>query len=180
MKLAAILILVFSNSALAKARYAPKPEMIEKSCAIAIIEVKDVKKAKTQGEHWAYFELANAQVEKVIKGTLPASIELLGDEDFICERCQVKPGKYLAFLRPEGSKWACTNWYLSVRPIEGTQVKWYDSDGGTTLSSYPLNLVLKDIEKQMSKAHPSKGLEDPCRQQKADASKKSLLDAFKK
>lgn len=159
-----ILVLIGTeNFACAKARYAPKREMIERSCAIAIINVKEVKKVKTLGEHWTYFELANAEVEKVLKGKLLPSIELLGEENFICERCRVTPGKYIAFLRPEGSRWACTNWYLSVRQIEGTKVKWYDSDTGTTLSTYPLDLVLKDIETQISMANTSKDLKDPCR-----------------
>jgi hypothetical protein len=124
-----------SNAVWAEARYAPKGEMIERSCAIAIVNVKDVKSIKTRGEHWTYHEMASADVEKVIKGSLPSSIELLGNEGFICEQCRVTPGRYLAFLRPEGGQWACTNWYLSVRPIDGTQVKWYESESGVSLSS---------------------------------------------
>lgn len=177
-----VIVMMGVSTASAKAYYAPKSEMIENSCAIAIIHVKDAKEVKSKGVHWDYNELANVDVEKVIKGTLPPSIELLGDENFICEQCKVTPGKYLAFLKPEGNKWVCANWYLSVRPIEGTQVKWYENEFGLKLSSRSLDSVIKDIEKQILNSPKGKNQKNPCLQQKPemDKSTKSLLDSFNK
>ncbi|MFS4457886.1 hypothetical protein [Bdellovibrio sp. HCB2-146] len=154
--------IVAGSTAWTKAYYAPKLEMLENSCAIAVINVTEVKKTKIQGEHWSYSELANVKVEKVIKGNLPSQIELLGEESFICERCRVKPGKYIAFMRPEGKRWACTNWYLSVRPITGTQVEWYTGNASIALSSQPFEEVVKDIESQLAYLK-KKDLKDPCR-----------------
>lgn len=161
-----LVITLGSSKALAKAYYASKPEMIERSCAIAIIQVKDVKKVFTSGESFDYNELAHVDVEKVLKGTLPSSIELLADENFICAQCRVKPGKYIAFLKPQGSKWACSNWYLSVRPIEEGKVEWYTNNFGIKLSSFMLDAVVKDITAQLSMDKRENKLKDPCSQEK--------------
>ena len=77
---------------------------------------------------------------------------LHGDEDFICAQCRFSAGKYLVFLRKDGSLWVGSNWHLSARPIlgraEGAQtVDWFTDDRGIGTQAQPLDEVLTDVKK---------------------------------
>lgn len=161
--MALVLLMSVGSVAFARAYYAPKEAMIKKSCAIAIVNVASVKKVDTKGKHWTYKEMAVAKVERTLKGKLPSEIELLGDESFICAQCRFSPGRALVFLKPEGRRWACSNWHLALRTIKGDRVRWFtDNKSASSLSPQLLETVLKDVESVIAKSPASKPGEDPC------------------
>ena len=143
-----LLILALAGIARAKAYYAPKAEMIQRSEVIALVQISKVEKAETKGKVWTYHQKATARVEQVLKGKVPEEIALYGEEDFICARCRFAPGRYLLFLKRDGDLLTGANWHLSIRPVKGNQVEWYADDRGLDLKPAPLAGVLKEIRGQ--------------------------------
>jgi hypothetical protein len=132
MKRLAPMLLVFGGAltpqAFAKAYFQTKQEMIKKAEAIAIVTILEVQSTQTKGGHWTYAQAGTAKVEQVLKGKLPDQFTLHGSEDFICARCPIAKGRFLAFLKQDGDLWAGSNWQSSLRPIEGDRVEWYVED----------------------------------------------------
>ena len=148
-----VLPLAFASVAHAKAAFDAKAEMVQRSAAIAVIDITRVEPAAVKGQHWTYRQRATARVESVLKGDLRAGdpISLHGEEDFICAQCRFAPGRYVVFLNQDSGLWVGSNWHLSVRPIatdaKGDQtVEWYADDKRTLeLKSQPLGGVLADV-----------------------------------
>lgn len=149
MFLVSVILFASAEVAFGKAYYAPKNEMISKSDAIAIVEVYDVKPEGFKGKHWEYKQAAYVMVERTLKGNVSGQIKVFGEENFICERCMFSKGRFLAFLRQDGERWACSNWYLSLRPIKDGKVDWYSSDTGTSLKSIQLEDAINDVESKI-------------------------------
>ena len=158
MKKAALLIALLFGTGAGTARpyYAPKGEMIARSEVIAIVDVQQVAPAQVRGRSWTYEQRADAVVVQVLTGELPRRVALHPQEDFICTRIDFRPGRYLVFLRRDGSLWAGSNWYLSARLIESGSLEWYagDRDYGDRPSQIrlvrlPLGDVLADVRSIM-------------------------------
>jgi len=155
-----VLLPAFASIAHAKAAFAAKAEMVQRSAAIAVVNITRVDPAAVKGQHWTYRQLATARVESVLKGDLRAGdpISLHGEEDFICAQCRFAPGRYLVFLNQDSGLWVGSNWHLSVRPIntdaKGEQtVEWYADDKRTLeLKSQPLADVLADVRTLLAAA----------------------------
>ena len=142
---------LLSPVAMAKAYYAPKLEMIKEADAIAIVNITDTRSEKNQGRYYWFAKVATAEIEKSLKGNLPNKFEIYWDEDFKCANCKFLKGRQLVFLRKEAiQKWACSNWYLSVRPIDKDKIEWYQSNSGLGLSNQPLKTVIKDLETELA------------------------------
>jgi hypothetical protein len=143
--------LLLSSIALGKAYYAPKIEMLLEADVVAIVDILDTRAERNQGRYFWFQKVAAAKVEKVLKGIVPDKFEILWKEEFICDQCEFKKGRHLVFLRKDGLKWSCSNWYLSVRPITDNTLEWYKDNGSTGLSVQSLENVLKDISSELAR-----------------------------
>jgi hypothetical protein len=146
-----LVLLLLSGAANAKARFAPRDEMIREADAIAVVEITRVDKASVK-RGWTYSEAATARVERVLKGQLPATIRIHGGEDFICASTHYKPGRILVFLRRVGPLYVSANWHLGVRPITGGTVEWYARAGDPyTMKPLPLSRAFSDVQTVMER-----------------------------
>jgi hypothetical protein len=135
-----------SPSVCAKAYFAAEGEMVNTAEAIAIVEITRVEETTTKGEPFEFRQIAYAKVEQTLKGSLPESVKLLGDETFICARVHFAPGRQLVFLRRHGECFVGNNWHLSVRPIKDGQIEWFAGERALELSWQPLESVLLRIK----------------------------------
>ena len=141
-------LLAIMPEAIAKAYYATEEEMIERSEAIAIVDITNVENKMTRSKPFNYRQIADANVLQVFKGSLPQNLKLHGMEDFICAQVNFSPGRYLVFLNRDGDLWAGSNWYLSARPIKDNLVEWYNPSGEyRELLWQPLDKVVERVQK---------------------------------
>src|SRR4051812_21406063 len=82
-----------------KAYFAPPNVMVASSDAIAIVQITEVQEIEAKGDVFDFREIARAEVETVLKGSLQKEILLHGNETFICAQVRFQPGRYLVFLR---------------------------------------------------------------------------------
>lgn len=120
-----------------KAYFFTRTELVQKSTAIAIVELaepegaalangeKDPFSNTVPGEHWAYSQQAKVKVVEIIKGDLPREIVMHGGESFICAQCHLSKGRFLAFLKRDKDLWVGSNWHLSLRPVKDGKIEWY-------------------------------------------------------
>lgn len=150
-------VVLASSDAHAKASFMAKPAMIKSAAVIAIVEITNVEQVSIKGPHWTYGQKATANVETVLKGTLPMTVALMGDEDFICARCHFEPGRYIVFLNrdPKIGFLTGVNWQLSTRKITGASVEWFadDMDPFKT-QSIELQEAVKEIAKRVAEVLP--------------------------
>jgi hypothetical protein len=154
------LVLLLAATVQAKAAYKGKGRMIETAEVIAVVEITSVEKASVKGKHWIYGQRALAKVENVLKGKLPASASLYGDENFICARCHFEIGRYLVFLDRDGELLTGNNWYLSIRKItenSEAKVEWFDDKNIFEKKQAPLSDVLNEIAAVLAKPKQEKG-----------------------
>ena len=119
----------------AEGGYCQPDEMIRRSDHIAIITIERVVPLPKTEWPWAYGQLAHARVEREIKGALPPTVDLYGEENFVCQTTQLSPGRFLAFLRLDRTKLHSCNYQMGIRPIRGKRVEWYYDNGRGTLSA---------------------------------------------
>ncbi|RYX82487.1 hypothetical protein EON83_19390 [bacterium] len=117
-----------ARDAHAKAAYQPLDVMVANSDAIAIVQVDQVVATQIKGSHWSYGQKALARVQQTLKGQLPATPTLLGDENFECASCHFDEGRYLVFLKREKMGWAGVNWHLSARKTENGLITWRENE----------------------------------------------------
>jgi len=148
----ALFVTGFFQPALAKAYFAPRDEMINKSQYIAVVTITMVGPTEEKGKHWNYSQKAMATVEKNIKGQLPPHITMVGGENFICARVQYQTGRYLVFLNKDEGLFVGANWHLSLRPIQDNQVEWYVDGSSSSLNQEykPLDEVLQYLYSQVA------------------------------
>ncbi len=144
--IALLTLLAGASDLWAKAYFMPEKELVTKSTAIAIIELGEPKKAEVKGGHETYRQTAVAKTVQVLKGELPAEFTLNGHEDFICARCELKAGRYLALLSKDRELWVGTNWHLSLRPIRDSEIEWFEkADSAFPLTYQNRETVLKRV-----------------------------------
>jgi hypothetical protein len=134
-------------SALGKAYFAPASVMIQKAEFIAIVDITSVEAVETKTEQFDFRERAQGKVVQMIKGQLPPSIVMHGNENFICAQVRYQPGRYLVFLERQAGLLTGCNWHLSVRPIKEDKVEWYAKAESLELSWQPLEGVIERIRK---------------------------------
>lgn len=138
-----------SSQVFAKAYFQTKNEMIEKAEAIAIVEISAVKDSDAKGKVWTYRTKGTVKVEQTLKGELPDEFTIHGAETFICASCPLLNGRFIVFLKKDGSLWTGSNWHLSLRPITDGMVEWYVADDNRyEMKPMPLNKVLAEIKTQ--------------------------------
>ena len=138
-------VLVSARTAHARAAFQSSEVMIANSDAIALVQIERVEKVATKGTHWTYGQKATARVERTLKGELPSSIALLGDENFSCARCHFETGRFLVFLKREKEGFAGTNYQLSARKIENAQVNW-GAKGAFETKMVPLGEAISNVQ----------------------------------
>ncbi|MEO8205848.1 MAG: hypothetical protein ABI615_06675 [Chthoniobacterales bacterium] len=127
--------------------------MIERADAIAIITISEVKEVDIKGKMFTYRQAGNAKVDKVLKGELPKDFILYGAETFICARCIITNGRFLAFLKKDDALWTGANWQLSLRPIKDDEVEWYTAeDNRFEMKPLSLQKVISEIKSIMAKS----------------------------
>jgi hypothetical protein len=156
--IALLLGVALSGSSAPRTYYAGKAQMIERSEVIAVVDVRRVGATSVRGGRWTYAQAADASVERTLKGTLPGQVRIHAQEDFICDRVDFRPGRYLVFLKRDGRLLAGSNWYLSARPIRDGRVEWYarDTESGShpseiRMRSLPLARVLADVRAHLAR-----------------------------
>ncbi|MEI6235861.1 MAG: hypothetical protein WCT04_22630 [Planctomycetota bacterium] len=145
-------VVLCASFVLGKAAFMSKEEMIHNAEVIAVVEITAIDKTVTKGIDWTFAQKATAKVETLIKGKLPETVALYGDQDFICARCHFEVGKYLVFLKRDNTVYTGNNWQLSIRKITGAKVEWFDGDKTLEKSDALLADVLKEIPVIMAKA----------------------------
>jgi len=125
--------------------------MIAKSDAIAIVQIDKVESRETKAEPFDFRQVAHAKAERTLKGTLPESMLIHGNETFICAQVQLRPGRFLVCLKKVGPLFAGANWHLSVRPIDGDKVEWYKPGTLMELSWQPLEQVVQRVKDAISR-----------------------------
>ena len=101
-------------------------------------------------------QIAHATVQQTLKGTLPQTVELYGENFFPCAPFHYAPGRYIVFLHRSGEFLINSNWHLSCRPIKDTQAEWYAPGDKGKLSWQPLDAVLDRIRKPPAKGKSGK------------------------
>ena len=142
-----LMLLGAASPCLAKARYAAdKTSMIQEAESIAIVNITNVEKANKKEKSWTYRQKATATVEQCLKGDAKGDITIYGLEDFICAQCRYETGRFILFLRKDGSLWVGSNWHLGIRPIKEKTVQWF-KDGKTLfeMKYIPLDKVVDQI-----------------------------------
>ena len=132
-----------------KAYFAPQNEMITKCDAIAVVNIISVQETELKTPGFDYREVAKAEVEDVLKGSLRKEITIHGNESFICAQVRFKPGRYLVFLESQNGLLTGANWQFSARPIRVDKVEWYTKPDALELSWQPLNVVLKGVRESI-------------------------------
>lgn len=139
-------LLLTTPSAFGKAAFYGKKETIEKSEAIAIVNITKVEMARVKRGGWTYSERAHATVERTLKGGLAGKATLHGGENFICAQVRYEPGRHLVFLRRDGDLWCGVNWHFGVRKIKKDKLDWFADDTSLKLETAELNSVVEQIE----------------------------------
>lgn len=140
-------LLAICYHASAKAYFQTKEEMIQHADAIAIITIAGIRDAEAKGKTWTYRKSGEATVEAVLKGDIPRTFTIYGEENFICASCPIRDGRFLAFLKKDDKLWTGSNWNQSLRQITGTDVLWYASDEDRfEMKPTPLKRVIEQIK----------------------------------
>ena len=142
-----LVILLGSPACFAKAYHAGKEEMIQKAECIVVVNITAVEEAEKKGNVWTYGQKATAKVELCLKGDVEDTVEIYGQENFICAQCEYKEGRFILFLRRDGDFWVGSNWSIGIRPVKDDNVEWFKK-GGTRLEmvEMPLEEVIRDIK----------------------------------
>jgi hypothetical protein len=143
------LAVVLPLTALAKAAFWRKTEMIKRAEIIAVVTITKVEPAKEKRAGWTYNEAATATVEQVLKGKLNTKVVLHGGEGFICAQVHYQPGRQLVFLRHDQDLLVGENWHLGIRTITGNEVDWFVNDTSLELKKTPLDTVMREIETRL-------------------------------
>ncbi len=120
----------------AEGGYCQPDEMIRRSDYIAIITIGQVVPLPKIRWPWDYGQRANVRVERNIKGTLPPTIDIYGEENFVCQTTLLSQGRFLVFLweDKDRAQLSSCNHQMGIRPIRGDGVEWYYDNGRGTLS----------------------------------------------
>ena len=162
MKRVVLLLLCFGigSPCFAKARYAQKKDMILEAECIVVVNITKVEKAYKKEKSWAYRQKATATVEQCLKGDEKGDITIYGMEDFICAQCRYGKGRFILFLRKDGTLWVGSNWHLGIRPIKDKKVQWFkDDETFSEMKEIPIEKVIDDINtvvKEQKKVTPNK------------------------
>ena len=149
--LALLLGLAVVPQAMAKAYFQNETELVTLSTVIAIVEIAEPQPSEQKGTTWTYRQSATAKVISRIKGDIPDTFTLYGDETFICAQCQLKAGRFLAFLNRDADLWVGANWQLSLRPIKDEKIEWYVVYEQRPAMTYqPSDKVLKRIQELLA------------------------------
>ena len=155
-----LILLGVASPCFAKARYAQKKDMIEEAECIAIVNITKVEEADKKGNSWTYRQKATATVEQCLKGDVKGNITIYGLETFICAQCRYETGRFILFLRKDGSLWVGSNWHLGIRPIKEKTVQWFKDDNTFfEMKDTPLDKVVDEIKtvvKEQKKEAPNK------------------------
>ena len=141
-----LMLVGIASPCFARARYAQKKDMIEEAECIAVVNITKVEKASKKEKSWTYRQKATATVERCLKGDVKGDITIHGLEDFICAQCRYEKGRFIIFLRKDGSLWVGSNWQLGIRPIKGKNVQWFTDDKTLfEMKDTPLDKVVDEI-----------------------------------
>jgi hypothetical protein len=151
--LSAGMVLTMQLPGLAKAAFLSKKNMIDQSSVIAVVDVSKLEATSTKSHSWTYRQKATASVERILKGTVPKTFNIYGDEDFICAQCKFPAtGRYLVFLRKADDLLVGSNWQYSFRKIDNKQVDWLEEPGQARLSMTLENedTVIKEVTQEVA------------------------------
>ncbi len=143
--LLAVILLGLATPCFALARYAGKKDMIREAQVIAMVNITNVQEVNTKGKRWTYQQKALATVERCLKGNAEKEIEIYGMEEFVCARCRYEKGRFILFLRSDGTLWAGSNWHLGIRPITKDRIEWFNDENCFEMKEVPLADVISEI-----------------------------------
>ena len=148
-------IFVLAKPSFSKAYIASRKEMIERSSAIALVDIKTVDRGSIQGKTWLYSEVARAQVIETFKGKLAHSITIYGGENFICARSHFVKGLCLVFLDLDDKLYVGANYHLSCLPVTKNAkgeliVSWLSGPDSRELAPRPLPKVKEELAMDLS------------------------------
>jgi hypothetical protein len=130
---------------------------------IAVVDVSKLETTSTKSHSWTYRQKATATVERILKGTVPKTFNIYGDENFICAQCKfVATGRYLVFLKKVDDLLVGSNWQYSIRKIDNKMIDWLEEPGLACLSMTLENedVVIKQVSKEVADQEKLKTLPD--------------------
>ena len=155
-----LMLVGIATPCFARARYAQKKDMIREAECIAIVNITKVEKADKKEKSWTYRQKATATVEQCLKGAVKGDISIYGLETFICAQCRYEKGRFILFLRKDGTLWVGSNWHLGIRPIKEKKVQWFKNDKTfREMTDAPLDNVIDEIHtvvKEQKEETPNK------------------------
>jgi hypothetical protein len=155
-----IMLLAVASPCFAKARYAQKKDMIKEAESIVVVNITKVEDTDQKGKTWTYRQKVSATVERCLKGDAGGDITIYGLEDFQCAQCQYEKGRFILFLRKDGSLLVGSNWDLGIRSVKADKVQWFkDDEARFEMKESPLDDVIKEINavvEEQKKATPNK------------------------
>jgi hypothetical protein len=90
----------------------------------------------------------------LLKGDLPETFTIYGAESFICARCPLSKGLFLAFLKKDRGLWTGSNWHLSLRSITDGKLDWNTGTADRNNQPTLLSEVLLEIEAKAQRRIP--------------------------
>jgi hypothetical protein len=142
-----------------KAAYATRLQMVNRADSVAVVNIGPVTDCKITGRHWTYAQTAQANVEQTLKGSLPVTIRLVGQENFECAQTKLKTGRCLVFLgrvEAAGSSgeplYAGCNWQASLCPVlDNGKLHWLlEPSSCFATDQVPLDTALKQIRQDLA------------------------------
>lgn len=145
--LLATFLLLLPESSNAKAAFLSMEKMIQRSDAIAIVDIIEVKETEKKSGHWTFRQIATGKVQQVLKGELDKKITLHGNENFICARHNFEVGRAILFLKKTPEILTGSNWHLSIRKITTRDtIMWFENSENIRLFKTPLSHAVQQIK----------------------------------
>jgi hypothetical protein len=165
--IAALTSLLPQSHSFAKAVFFGEEDLVLKSAAIAVIDLGTPVKNEENNDPFAPSPTLMPCTTKVpaktiqrIAGDLPNTFTMYGDEIFICARCHLNKGRFLAFLCKEKEQWVGTNWDFSLRPVTDGKIEWYPQPsnpaGAITMVYQDSEAVLARVQAILAKRKEAK------------------------
>ncbi len=117
--------------------------------ASQVIVIGDLIKVSSKDIDQLHDQLAEFKLSKNIRGKVGREFSVVGSKKGICtplvDFTNSPKGKYLLFLREDGSHYCDVNGGYSVLEIKDGKVKWYKDDQSLEMIDTSLDAVLQQI-----------------------------------
>jgi hypothetical protein len=134
---------------LAKAYFGTRLEMEKSATEIALVKIEKCEPCQKKTSGWTYGTQSQAKVLKTLKGTLPKTITIYGQENFICAQCNFPTGTSLVFLKKDGDIYHGANWIYSCLKVNDKNTQWIKAPNSRDIIDTTLDKAMKEIKNDL-------------------------------